>query len=82
MPVNISQYCGTLRIFNNRNYFVQSKFSYFTCLRDNNNNNNNNNNLANGPLILLNKRGFVLLLLNVMFVFEGNESKNKNIIFV
>ena len=46
-------------IFNNRNFSVQSKVSHFTYLCD-----NDNNNLATGSLILLNKIGLVLLLLN------------------
>ena len=44
MPVNLSQYCGSVGIFNNSNFFVQSNFSHFTHLSDNNNNDNNSNN--------------------------------------
>ena len=79
MPVNLSQYRGSVGIFNNRNFFVQSKVSHFAYLSDNN---NNDNNLAIGPLILLNKIVLVLLLLNLMFVFKGNSSKHKKIIFI
>ena len=79
MPVNLLQYRGSVGIFNNRNFFVQSKVSHFTYLSDNN---NNNNNLAIGLLILLNKIALVLLLLNLMFVFKGNDSKDKKITFL
>ena len=79
MPVNLSQYCGSVGIFNNRIFFVQSKVSHFTYLSDNK---NNNNNLAVGPLILLSKIALVLLLLNLMFVFKGDGSKHKKIIFI
>ena len=68
MPVNLSQYRGSVGIFNNRNFFVQSKVSHFTYLS--NNNSNNNYNLAIGLLILLNKIALVLLLLNLMFIFR------------
>ena len=47
--VNLSQYRGSVVIFNNRSFFVQLKFSYFTYLSDN----NNNNDLAIGSLVLL-----------------------------
>ena len=40
MPVNLSQYRGSVGIFNNRNFFVQSKVSHFWYLSDNNSNNN------------------------------------------
>ena len=76
MPVNLSQYRGSVGVFNNRNFFVQSKVSHFTYLS-----NNNNNNLAIGLLILLNKIALVLLLLNLMFIFKGNSSKHKKVIF-
>ena len=79
MPVNLSQCCGSVGILNNRIFFVQSKVSHFTYLSDNK---NNNNNLAVGPLILLNKIALVLLLLNLMFVFKGDGSKHKKIIFI
>ena len=83
IPVNLSQYRGSVGIFNNRNFFVQSKFSHFTHLSYyNNNNNNNNNDLAIGPLILLSKIALVLLLLNLLFVFNGSGSKHKKIIFI
>ena len=72
MPVNLSQYRGSIEIFNNINFFVQSKVSHFLYLNDKNN--NNNNNLAIGPLILLKKIALVLLLLHLMFVFKGNDS--------
>ena len=74
MPFNLVQYRGSVGIFNNRNFFFQSKVSHFTYLSDNN---NNNNNLAIGLLILSNKIALVLLLLNLMFVFKGNGSKHK-----
>ena len=77
MPVNLCWYCGSVGIFNNRNFFVQSKVSHVTYINDN----NNNYNLAIGPLILLNKIAWVLLLLNLMFVFKGSGSKDKKIIF-
>ena len=76
MPVNLSQYRGSVGIFNNRNFFVQSKFSHFSYLSDNSINNNNTN-LTIGLLFLLNKIALVLLLLNLMFVFKGNGSKYK-----
>ena len=79
MPVNLLQYCGSIGIFNNRNFFVQSKVCHFTYLSDNN---NNNNNLAIGLLILSSKVALVLLLLNLMFVFKGNGSKHKKITFI
>ena len=79
MPVNLLQYRGSVGIFNNRNFFVQSKVSHFTYSSDNN---NNNNNLAIGLLILSNKIALVLLLLNLMFVFKGNGSKCKKINFI
>ena len=83
MSVNLSQYRGSVGIFNKRNFFVQSKVSYFTYLSDNDNDdNNNNNNLAIGPLILLTKIDLVLLLLNLMFVTKGNGCKHKKIIFI
>ena len=75
MPVNLSQYRGSVGIFNYRNFFFQSKFSHVSYLSDNNS--NKNNNLAIGHLILLNKIALVLLLLNLMFVFKGNGSKQK-----
>ena len=59
MPVNLTQYCGSVGIFNNRNFFVQSKFSHFLYLSDNNSNNSNTN-LAIGLLFLLNKIALVL----------------------
>ena len=77
---NLSQYRGSVGIFNNRNFFVQSKVSHFTYLSDNDN--NNNNNLAIGPLILLNKIALVLLLFNLMFLFKSSGSKHKKIIFI
>ena len=77
MPVNLSQHRGSVEIFINRSFFVQSKASHFTYLSDNNN--NNNHNLAIGPLILLNKIALVLLLLNSMFAFKGNGSKHKKL---
>ena len=86
MPVNLLQYRGSVGIFNNRNFFVQSKVSHFTYLSDNNNNNNNknnnnnnnnNNHLAIGLLILPSKMALVLLLLKLMFVFKSNGSKHK-----
>ena len=76
MPVNLLQYRGSVGIFNNRNFFVQSKFSHFSYLSDNSTNNNNTN-LTIGLLFLLNKIALVLLLLNLMFVFKGNGSKHK-----
>ena len=79
MPVNLLQYRGSVGIFNNRNFFVQSEVSHFTYPSDNN---NNNNNLAIGLLILSNKIAVVLLLLNLMFVFKGNGSKYKKINFI
>ena len=79
MPVNLLQYRGSVGIFSNRNFFVQSKVSHFTYSSDNN---NNNNNLAIGILILSNKIALVLWLLNLMFVFKGNGSKYKNITFI
>ena len=79
IPVNLLQYRGSVGIFSNRNFFVQSKVSHFTYPSDNN---NNNNNLAIGLLILSNKIAIVLLLLNLMFVFKGNGSKCKKINFI
>ena len=81
MPVNLSQYRGSVGIFNNRNFFVQSKFSHFSYLSDNNTTNNNIN-LTIDLLFLLNKIALVLLLLNLMFVFKCNGSKHKKIIFI
>ena len=60
MLLNLLQYRGSVGIFNNRNFFVQSKVTHFTHLSDNNN--NNNNNLAIGLLLLLNKLALVLLI--------------------
>ena len=74
MPINLSQYCWSVGIFNNRNFSVQSKVSHFIYLSDNN---DNNNNTESGCLILLNKIGLVLLLLTLMFAFKGNNSKYK-----
>ena len=74
MPVNLSQYHGSVGTFNNGNLFVQSKVSHFTYSSDNN---ENNNNLAIGLLILFNKIALVLLLLNLMSVFKGNNSNIK-----
>ena len=92
MPVNLLQYRGSVGIFNNRNFFVQSKVSHFSNLSDNNNNNNsnsnnnnnnnNNNNLAIVLLILLNKIALILSLLNLMFAFKGNGSKHKKMTFI
>ena len=81
MPVNLSQYRWSVGIFNNRNFFVQSKFFHSSYLSDNNINNNNNN-LTIGLLFLLNKIALVLLLLDLMFVFKGNGSKHKKITFI
>ena len=78
MPVNPSQYRGSVGISNYRNFFFQSKFSHVSYLSDNSN--SNNNNLAVVHLILLNKIALVLLLLNLMFVFKG--SKHKKITFI
>ena len=78
MPFNLSEYRGSWGIFNNKNFSVQSKVSHFTYLIDD----NNNNNLTIGFLILLDKLGLVLLLVNLMFVFKGNASKHKKIIFL
>ena len=78
MPVNLSQYRGSVGVFNNRNFFVQSKVSHFFHLS--NINSNNNYNLEIGPLILLNKIMLVLLLLNLIFLFKGNGSKHKKVI--
>ena len=75
MLVNLSQYRGSVGIFNNRDFFVQSKFSHFSYLSDNSN--NDNTNLAIGLLFLLNKIALVLLLLNLMFVFKDNGFKHK-----
>ena len=80
MPVNFSQYRGSVGIFNNRNFFVQSKLSHFSFLSDNST--NNTTNLTIGLLFLLNKIALVLLLLNFMFVFKGNGSKRKKISFI
>ena len=71
MPVNLSQYRGSIEIFNNLIFFVQFKVSHFLYLSDKN---NNNNNLAIGPLILFNKIALVLLLLHLMSVFKGSDS--------
>ena len=79
MPVSLLQYRGSVVVFNNRNFFVQSKVSHFTYSSDNN---NNNNNLAIGLLILFNKMALVLLLLNLMFVFKGNCSKYEKNTFI
>ena len=79
MPLNFSQYRGSVGIFNNRNFFVQFKFSHFSYLSDNNTNTNNTN-LTIGLLFQLNKIALVLLLLNLMFVFKG--SKHKKITFI
>ena len=81
MPVNLSQYCGTVGIFNKRNFFVQSKFSHFSYLSDNNTTNNNIN-LTIDLLFLLNKIALVLLLLNLMFVFKCNGSNHKKSTFI
>ena len=67
MPVNLLQCLGSVGIFNNINFFVQSKVSHFAYPSDNN---NNNNDLAIGLLILSNKITVVLLLLNLMFLFK------------
>ena len=83
MPVNLSQYRGSVEIFNNRNFFVQSKFSHFSYLINNSNSSNNNNtNLAIGLLFLLNKIALVLLLLNLLFVFKSNGYKHEKITFI
>ena len=79
MPVNLVQYRGSVGIFNNGNFFVQSKVCHFTYPSDNN---NNNNDLAIGLLILSNKIAVVLVLLNLMFAFKGNDSKYKKINFI
>ena len=76
IPVNLSQYSGSVEIFINRNFFVQSKFSHFSYLSDDNTNTSNTN-LTIGLLFLLNKVALVLLLLNLLFVFNGNGSKHK-----
>ena len=81
MPVNLSQYRGSVGIFNNRNFFIQSKFSHFSHLNDISTNNNNTN-LTIGLFFLLSKIALVLLLLNLMFVFKGNGSKHKKITFI
>ena len=79
MPVNLLQYHGSVGIFNNRNFFIQSTVAHFTYVSDNN---NNNNNLPIGLLILPNKIALVLLLLNLMLVFNGHGSKHKKITFI
>ena len=66
MPVNLSQYCGSLELFSNRSFFVRSKVSHFTYFSDNNDN----------------KNDLGILLLKLMFVFKGNDSKHKKIIFI
>ena len=75
-----AQYHGSVGVFNNRNFFVHSKVPHFTYLS--NNNSNNNYNLTIGPLILLNKIALILFLLNLMFIFKGNDSKHKKVIFI
>ena len=82
MLVNLLQSHGSVEIFNKRNLFVQSKVSDFISLSDNNNNTKINNNLATDLLILLNKIALVLLLLNLMFVFNGNDSKHEKITLI
>ena len=82
MLVNLLQSHGSVEIFNKRNFFVQSKVSDFISLSDNNNNTKINNNLATDLLILLNKIALVLLLLHLMFVFKGNDSKHKKITLI
>ena len=69
MPVNLLQCHGSVGIFDNKNFFVQSKSSHLLYLSDNNNNSNDNN-LTIGLLILFNKIALVLLLLNLMFMFK------------
>ena len=76
MPINLLQYSRSVGIFNNRNFFVQSKVSHFTYLSDNN---NNNNSLTIGVLILSKKIALVSSLLNLTFVFKGNGSKYKKL---
>ena len=73
MPVNPLQYRGSVGIFNNTNFFVQSKVSHFTDLSDYS---SNNNNLTIGLLFLPNKIVLVLLLLKLMSVVKGNSSKH------
>ena len=80
MPFNLLRYRGSVDIFNNRNFLVQPKISHFTHSSDNNN--NNNDLVVIGLLILSKKIALVLLLLNLMFVFKGNGSKYKKIIFI
>ena len=58
IPVHLSQYLGSVGIFNNRISLFSSRFTYLS-----DNNDNNNNNLAIAFLILLNKIALVLLLL-------------------
>ena len=82
MPVNPSEYRGSVGIFNKINFFVQPKFSHFSYVSDDNTTNNNNTNLTNGLSCMLNKIALVLLLLNLMFVFKGNGSKHKKIILI
>ena len=77
MPVNLLQYRGSVRIFNNRNSFLQFKVSHFIYSSDNN---NDNNNLVVCLLILSNKTALVLLLFNLMFAFKGNGSKYKKLL--
>ena len=81
MPVNLSQYRGSVGIFNNTNFFVQSKFSHFSYISDNNINNNNIN-LTVGLFFLHNKIALALLLFDLMFAFKDNGSKHKNTTFI
>ena len=76
MPVNLLKYRGSVGIFNNRNFFVQSKVSHFTYSSDIN---KNNNNLAIDLLLLSSKIALVLLFLNLLFEFKGNGSKYKKL---
>ena len=80
ISINLSQYRRSEGVFNNINFFVQSKVSHFLYLSDSNS--NNNYSLGIGPLILLNKIVLVLLLLNLMYIFKFNGSKHKNVIFI
>ena len=82
MPVNPSQYRGSVGIFNNRNFFVQSKLSHFSSYLSDNNTTTNNTNLKTGLLFLLKKTALVLLLLNLMVVFKDDGFKHKKITFI
>ena len=70
MPVNISQYCGTVALFNSRSIVNRSKVNSFVT------SNYRNNTYIACSLVFVNNILSFLTLFNVLFFLKDNVSKN------